>query len=83
MQNKQSIHILLVSRPYRLPRAVATSNPKAGSQNAVDARISLRERPKGVAEAVGTKAVLIVSVFVCGPPEAVNALDGLAKLQEK
>jgi len=39
--------------------------------------------PKGAAEAVGARALFMVSVLLSAPPDAVNATDGIAKLQEK
>lgn len=45
--------------------------------------VPLGEPPKTAAEAAGTAAEWIVRLFVSGAPEAVNAADCSAKLQEK
>jgi hypothetical protein len=83
MQSKASIHILFKGVVHRLRRPPARSPAKAGSQNAVAARILLAMPPKGAAEAVEATALLMVSVLFSAPPDAVNATDGIAKLQEK
>ena len=70
-------------RDSHFQRPPARSPAKAGSQNAVAARILLLGLPlKGAAEAVETAAVLMMSVFLSAPPDAVNVTDGMAKLQE-
>ena len=56
---------------------------KTGSQNAVAAKILLVMRPPGAAEAVETRTVLMVTVLVSAPLDAVKATDGVAKMQEK
>ena len=52
-------------------------------QNAAAAKILFAKPPKGVLAAAEVKAELIVSAFVSVLPDAVNATDGVAKLQEK
>ena len=84
MQSKRIIHIRPIGVLHHFQRPPARSPAKAGNQNAVAARILLLGLPlKGAAEAVETAAVLMMSVFLSAPPDAVNVTDGMAKLQEK
>jgi hypothetical protein len=84
MQSKGIIHIRLIGLLNHFQRPPARSPAKAGSQNAVAARILLAKLPlKGAPEAVEAAEVLMTSVFLSAPPDAVNVTDGMAKLQEK
>lgn len=64
-------------------RPPARRPAKAGNKNAVAATILPPKPSNGAAKAVVGRAVLMVTVFVTAPPDAVNKTDAVAKLQEK